>query len=260
MPIFTQNINPIILDLGPLEVRWYGVFFAIGLVLAYFFGRHLWKREKLNLEHLDSIIFYLFLGMLIGARLGHILFYNLDYYLQNPLEILMIWHGGLASHGAAIGVFIAYLIWIHVHNARFAKYADLLVLGMPLVAGCVRIGNFFNSEIIGIPTNGTWGVIFQRLGEDFPRHPSQLYEAALSFAIFAILYAIYRKWPTSKRPPLFLLFLYIGLYFITRFRVEFYKEHHVLTDSAVLSMGQWLSLLPIAIAGTYFIALLLKKR
>lgn len=253
MPTFLHNIDPILLDLGPVQIRWYGLFFVIGLILAYSIVRHVFKREKLNLEHLDSLVFWLFLGMLIGARLGHVFFYHAGYYLSEPFQILKIWEGGLSSHGAAIGVFIAYLIWIKINKAKFTRYADLLILGMPLTAGCVRIGNFFNSEIIGIPTSGSWGVIFQRIGETIPRHPSQLYESLLSFAIFIILYATYKKLPTKKRPQLFLFFLYIGLYFLTRFGVEFWKEHHTLAPDAFLSMGQWLSVIPVLIAASYFV-------
>ncbi len=190
--------------------------------------------------------------MVVGARLGHIVFYDLAYYMANPLDIFMIWEGGLASHGAAIGVFVAYLLWIWVHKKKFSLYSDLIVIGFPVAAGFVRIGNFFNSEIVGRPTNGSWGVVFERLREDFPRHPSQLYEAGLSFAIFAVLLVVYLKC-FKKLPPLFILFLYVGLYFITRFFVEFWKARHVLDYEIPLSMGQWLSILPVLIAIGYFI-------
>ena len=258
MPTLIHNIDPILLDFGVVQVRWYGLFFALGLALTYFFLRHVFKREKLSLEHLDNLILYLFIGMLVGARLGHVFFYNASYYLNDPLSILKIWQGGLSSHGAALGVFFAYLIACKIHKLKFAKYADFLVLGMPIAAGFVRLGNFFNSEIIGIPTDGTWGVIFQQLGEDVPRHPSQIYEALLSFAIFGILYVAYKKFPTKKRPVLLLLFLYMGLYFASRFLVEFWKEHHTLPNEAFLSMGQWLSIIPVLIAGAYFAWLALK--
>lgn len=148
--------------------------------------------------------------------------------------------------------FVAYLLWIWVHKKRFSIYLDFIAIAVPIAAGFVRLGNFFNSEIVGRATDGTWGVVFQKLGEDFPRHPSQLYESGLSFAIFIVLLVVYLKW-YKKVPPLFIFFLYIGLYFITRFLVEFWKERHILPYDIPLSMGQWLSIVPIVLALGYFI-------
>lgn len=257
--MFYHDISPILLELGPLQLRWYGLMFVIGLILTFLVLVWIFKREKLRLIDLESVAIYLFVGMVVGARFGHIVFYDLDYYLANPLDILAIWKGGLASHGAAIGVLVAYLLWIWIHKKKFTLYSDLLVIGFPITAGFVRIGNFFNSEIVGRATDGSWGVVFQRLNEDFPRHPSQLYESGLSFAIFVVLFVVYLKW-FKKLPPLFILFLYVFLYFITRFLVEFWKERHVLSYDIPLSMGQWLSILPVLIALGYFGWMLLKKK
>ncbi len=244
--IFTNSIDSILFAAGPIEVRWYGMLFAVGLLLNYLLLRWVFGREKFNVADLDSLILYLFVGLVVGARLGHVFFYNAEYFLNDPIKILQIWNGGLASHGAAIGVFLAYLIWAWIHKVKFTKYADYMILGMPISAGFVRIGNYFNSEIVGKATDGSWGVVFQRLGEDFPRHPSQFYEAGLSFAIFAVLISIYLKW--KKRSPLSLMFLYMGLYFSTRFLVEFFKKRHTISVDFPLSMGQMLSILPILIA------------
>ena len=244
---FTHNISPELINFGPFTIRWYGLLFVTGFMLSALVAYWLFKREQKDLRHLESIALYLLIGMIVGARLGHIIFYNLDYYLKNPAEIIMIWHGGLASHGAAIGLLIAYLIWIKIYKVKFAEYIDLLVIGMPLTAACVRLGNFFNSEIIGQPTDGSWGVIFVRLSEEFPRHPTQLYESGLSLLIFAILFITYRKY-YQKLPRLFIMFLYIFLYFSTRFVVEFWKERHVISNDFPLSMGQMLSILPILIS------------
>lgn len=257
--IFYHNISPIIADFGPLSLRWYGLLFVIGLVLTYLVLRWIFKREKLDVRDLESVALYLFVGMVVGARLGHIVFYDLTFYLENPLEIFMIWKGGLASHGAAIGLLVVYLLWIWIHKKKFTLYLDLLVIGFPITSGFVRIGNFFNSEIVGRTTDGSWGVVFQRLGEDLPRHPSQLYESALSFGIFFVLLFVYLKW-FKKLPPLFILFIYIFLYFSTRFIVEFWKERHVLSYDIPLSMGQWLSILPVLIAVGYFAWLLIKRK
>ncbi|MBT5017007.1 prolipoprotein diacylglyceryl transferase [Candidatus Peregrinibacteria bacterium] len=259
--MFFHDISPILFELGPLSLRWYGLFFALGLVIAYFFVRHLIKRKGHNPEIVDSVVFYLIIGVIIGARLGHVFFYHPLDYLSNPISILYVWNGGLSSHGATLGILISYLIWLKVHKTKFAEHLTELVLGIPIVATMVRIGNFFNSEIIGIPTNNEWGVIFHRLGEDFPRHPAQLYEAALNLALFAILYLLYRA-RAPHLPKSFFLFLYLLLYFGGRFFIEFYKERFTIPAEIPLSMGQFLSLVPILIAIFYFLflAFRLKKR
>lgn len=263
--MFTNNLSPIIFNLGPLSIRWYGLFFAVGLILNYFYLNWIFKRENKQESDLESVTLYLFFGMLLGARLGHVFFYEAEYYLSNPIEIFKIWNGGLASHGAAIGILVAYLIWTKIHKIKFEEYAGLLVLGIPLTSAFVRIGNFFNSEIIGKPTDGTFGVIFKKLGEDFPRHPTQFYEAGLNLLIFLILYLVYKHnfIRTDKSrlvPRLFILFLYVFLYFTTRFLVEFFKErYYVLTDFP-LSMGQVLSILPILISVAYFLFFYKKEK
>lgn len=256
--IFTNSIDPILFAAGPLEVRWYGALFAIGLLLNYLLLRWVFGKEKFNVADLDSLVLYLFVGLVVGARLGHVFFYNAEYFLSDPIKILQIWNGGLASHGAAIGVLLAYLIWTWKHKVKFTKYADYLVLGMPISAGFVRLGNYFNSEIVGKATDGSWGVVSQRLGESFPRHPSQFYEAGLSFTIFAVLIFVYLKW--KNRPPLFLMFLYMGLYFATRFLVEFFKKRHTISADFPLSMGQMLSILPVLIAIIYLVFYYSKQR
>jgi prolipoprotein diacylglyceryl transferase len=245
--IFINNIDPVLLEFAGFTIRWYGVMFLIGLTLAYFINRWAFKKWEYSVDDLDSLVVYLFFGLVIGARLGHVLFYSFDYFWRHPVEILQIWNGGLASHGAAIGVLLAYLIWTYVHKIKFVKYADLIVLGMPVVAGFVRIGNFFNSEIFGTKTEGNFGVVFAKLGEDFPRHPSHLYEAILSFGIFFVMLWIFKK-QGKKMPKLLLVSLYMLLYFAGRFVLEFWKDLHVLPESFPLSMGQVLSILPVFIA------------
>lgn len=246
------------LAVGPLEIRWYGLFFAIGILLNYLILKWIFKREKASELDLDSLVIYLFFGLVIGARLGHIIFYNWEYFSSNPIEILKIWNGGLASHGAAVGLLIAYSLWVWIHKANFAKYADMLVIPMPLTAAFVRLGNFFNSEIVGTPTGangevGDFGIVFKRLGEDFPRHPAQLYEGAASLAIFFVLMLVYKKW-FGKLPKLFMTFLYVGLYFVARFGVEYFKDQAFLADTWLgISRGQWLSVIPIGLAAGYFV-------
>lgn len=250
--IFTNDLNPILFSGGPLPLRWYGLLFASGLALGYLFVHKAFKRNKFPLEHLESLLVYLFIGIVLGARLGEILFYEPAYYFGHPLEMIKIWKGGLASHGAAIGLFLAYFIWCRVHKIKFSKYVDSITLGIPVVAMFVRIGNFFNSEIYGYPTNGNFGVIFKRLGEDFPRHPAQLYEAALNLGIIALFFFLWKKGGTTSRPPMFFLFLYLLLYFGGRFILEIFKDLHTLPEGFPLSMGQVLSIIPVIFALIYF--------
>jgi len=257
--VFINDISPELFAYGSFGIRWYSMMFLLGIVLNYIILVYLFKRHKFSINHLDSLVIYLFLGLVIGARLGEVLFYNPSYYLQNPGEILKVWHGGLASHGAAIGLLVTYLLWIKIHKMNFSKFADLLVIPMPLTAMFVRIGNFFNSEIIGTKTDGDYGVIFKRIGEDFPRHPAQLYEAILSLMVFFVLFFTYKKY-SKKTPKLFFLFLYILLYFLGRFLLEFFKDiPDPLPAGFLLSMGQVLSIIPIFISLTYFSFLFYKK-
>jgi prolipoprotein diacylglyceryl transferase len=249
--MFIHDFSPEIVQLGPLAIRWYGVLFVIGIVLAYWVAHGLFKKRGWKLEHLDSLAIYLFFGLVIGARLGHVFFYNSKYFLENPVEILKIWNGGLASHGAAIGVFVAYLLWSKIYKVKFGKYPDTLIIVFPLVAGFVRLGNFMNSEIVGVRTDSGIGVVFKQLGENFARHPVQLYSALMNFAIFGFLYFVYQKYYKKVRP-LFFLFLYMLVYFVGRFVVEFWKDLHWLPESFPLSMGQMLSLVPILIAVGWF--------
>ncbi|MBI4232535.1 prolipoprotein diacylglyceryl transferase [Candidatus Peregrinibacteria bacterium] len=239
---------------GPLEVRWYGLMFAFGLLLTYWYIWSLYRREKLQTSDFDSLAIYLFIGMLLGARFGHVFFYEASYYLAHPLEILQVWKGGLASHGGAIGVTLAYYLWLRVHKKKFSMYSDLLAMGFPIVSGFVRLGNFFNSEINGFATDGSYGVIFKQLGEDFPRHPVQLYAVLMNWSVFLILFIIYRKW-YKHLPKLFITFLYILLYFAGRFIVEYWKDLHWFSADFPLSMGQVLSIGPILIAifGLYWV-------
>lgn len=256
-----NDLSPILVSLGPVQIRWYGLMFATGIALGYLVILWAFKREKYNVRHLESLAVYLFFGLIIGARLGHIFFYNPGYFLANPVEILKVWHGGLASHGATIGLFVAFYAWVKVHKVKFLKYPDVVTLGIPVVAAFVRIGNFFNSEIVGTSTEKPWGVVFKRLGEDFPRHPAQLYEAILNLVIFVILIAIYKK-AYKKTKPLFFMFLYILLYFGGRFVLEFWKDLQGPFENFPLAMGQMLSLIGVLAATIYFIFIFprLRKR
>lgn len=249
--MFVSNLDPVALSLGPVTFGWYGLLFTGGFIIGYFIMQHFFKVKGYNTQDLDKLLLMLFLGTVIGARLGHCLFYAPDYYLANPLQILMIWKGGLASHGGTLGVLI--VLWLFCRKSRysFIELADMLSVPTALVCTMIRIGNFFNSEILGIPTNSDYGVVFARLGENFPRHPAQLYEAACYFVFFIALALLYHFY--KKRPQGFIFGLFITLVFTSRFFIENIKvEQADYSTDSILTVGQYLSM-PFIAAGLLMI-------
>jgi phosphatidylglycerol:prolipoprotein diacylglycerol transferase len=248
------NASPEIFRFGPFHLRWYGLFFAGGFLAGHKIMAQFYRREGRPVENLSNLFVYLLVGTIIGARLGHVLLYQPDYYLARPWEILMIWEGGLASHGGFAGVVIA--IYFHLKKYRdtsFLQLADRLAIPGSLAASLIRIGNFFNSEIIGTPSNAPWAIVFARI-DNVPRHPAMLYEAGAYFLIFCLLYLAYWKTDIIQRPGRVLgTTLVTG--FLARFLIEFVKENQVPFESEmVLNMGQVLSI-PFVVAGMFFIYL-----
>ncbi len=254
--MWINTINPIIFKWNFIEIRYYGIFFAFGIVVAFLIALKFFKQKKYPEDDLWTLALYMIIGALVGARLGHIIFYSLDYYLANPKEIIMITHGGLSSHGATIGLIIAFWLFAKVKKIKFGQYIDVMSVPLMITAACVRLGNFFNSEIVGRETDLPWAIKFPNF-EPIPvwRHPSQIYEALIALSIFVILYLFFKKLqPKLPRYSTFTLFIF--LYFTSRFLVEFVKERHFFPDSFPLSMGQVLSLPFIVLAvglGIYLI-------
>lgn len=240
--MFFWDADPIAFSLGPITMRWYGLLFAGGFVLGYFIMGAMFKSKKYNTDDLDRLLLYIFAGTIIGARLGHCLIYEPDFYLANPLEILKVWNGGLASHGGTIGVIIAYFIFIkRSKKYHFMEIADMLSVPIALVCTFIRLGNLMNSEILGKPTNSDFGVVFLRLGEDFPRYPAQLFEGISYFIIFVLLSLLYIVW--KQRPQGFLLGLLLLLIYTSRFFIEPFKEEQAdYSTNIILNVGQLLSL------------------
>ena len=246
------NPDPTIFRLGPLAPRWYGLLFALGFLIGFYIMRRIFQREGKPVPDLDFLLMYLVGGTLLGARLGHILFYAPGYYLQNPGEIIQIWEGGLASHGGLIGVLLA--IWLYSRSRTEQPFLWLLDrLSVPVaLTGCfIRLGNLFNSEILGTPTEVPWAFIFEARSP-LPRHPAQLYESISYFLIFLVLGALYRRY--GKDTPRGLLFgLFMTLIFGARFLIEFVKASQAHFEvSLPLSMGQLLSI-PAVLIGLYFL-------
>ena len=250
------NIDPELIRLGPFAIRYYSLAFIIGFFLGKrYCSRYLVGKNGFTKDHMAALVYYAVFGTIIGARLGHCLFYEPGYYLSNPIKILYIWKGGLASHGGFLGVIIAlYLFRKRVKDTPFVPLLDLLAAPSLMTGGFIRLGNLMNSEILGMPTDGTWGFIFRRI-DDIPRHPAQLYESFGFFMVSAIGFWLYKKYHKTAAPGRFLGFIFAGG-FSWRFFIEFFKENQVAFEQGMtLNMGQLLSI-PMIIAG---IVLMLRK-
>ena len=253
MEYFVWDIDPEIFKMGSFAPRYYGLLFATGFLVGYQIMKNIFLKAGYKEEDLSSLLMHMMLGTIIGARLGHCLFYEPAYYLSNPLEILFIWKGGLASHGGSLGILVSSLLYKRKHPEQaYMWLADRLALGIAFTAGCIRLGNFFNSEIIGKATDLPWAIVFARIDQQ-PRHPSMLYESASYFAIFAILMLIYNRKKEEVREGLMLGILIAGA-FAARFFIEFTKENQVAFESDMfLNMGQLLSI-PFVLSGLLLIS------
>lgn len=247
-----NNINPTILNFGVINIRWYGLFLAIGVALSIWILMKLAKKNNLSVNNILDLCVWLVIGGLIGARLGYAFFYQAGYYLAHPLEIIFINHGGLSSHGLTIGLIISFLLFCKTKKISSRDYIDILIIPIPLLAAFIRLGNFFNSEIVGRATDLPWGVYFLRFEESpILRHPVQLYEVIINLSLFFILYSLFKKL-ANKAPKLFFFHLFLVLYFTSRFLIEFTKEYQVNWEN-FLTAGQWLSIPFIIWAIIYFI-------
>lgn len=249
------NVRPEIIE--GFSVRWYGLLFASAFFFGYLIFQKIFKWENIEMKVLDRLTMYMVFGTVIGARLGHCLFYEPGYYLANPWEILFVWHGGLASHGAAIGIIIALWLFSQKEKIAFSWILDRIVIVVALAGALIRTGNLMNSEIVGAPTSVPWAFVFDRLDQQ-PRHPAQLYEALSYFAIFILLFILYRK-NFAQTKPWFLFGIFLTSVFGIRFFVEFVKDVQVDFEKGMaLDMGQWLSI-PFFILGVFLIFKNVKK-
>lgn len=252
--IVPWDVNPEIFRIGAFAVRWYGLLFASSFFFGYLIMNRIFKNEKLEEAVLDRLTIYMAIGTIAGARLGHCLFYEPGYYLQHPLEILMIWHGGLASHGAAIGIFLALWFFVRREKKEYIWVIDRIAIIVAISGFFIRMGNLMNSEIYGVETVVPWGFVFLRNNEVVPKHPTQIYEALAYLAIFILLYRLYWSKKGEHIQGL-LVSLFCILVFSARFFIEFLKEDQVGFEAAMnINMGQWLSipLILIGIVGLYW--------
>lgn len=244
--------GPTFQQFGPILIRWYGVLFASAFLVGYFIGRKLFVDAGKDVALADRFLMYIIVATVIGARLGHVIFYDFDYYIQNIHEVLFIWQGGLASHGAVIGILIALWLFKQKHpGITFFWVGDRLTIPAILGGSFIRVGNFFNSEIVGLPTDVPWAVIFTRV-DMLPRHPTMLYESLICILIFLLLVAVYYYY--RKNPPEGLLSaIFLITLFTSRFFVEYTKvEQAAFTETWLIGMGQLLSI-PLVLFGVWIL-------
>nr|WP_295929152.1 prolipoprotein diacylglyceryl transferase [uncultured Dyadobacter sp.] len=248
---------PEIAGFGPFPVRWYGLLFAAGFLIGQQIMIHIFKKEGKTLEDIDSLTLYMVLSTVIGARLGHFLFYEPEVLFKNPLEVILPPYAGLASHGAVVGIVTG--LWLYSRSRKatgqtFFWVADRMVITIALGGAFIRFGNLMNSEIVGKPTDLPWGFIFRHNTEflQIPRHPAQLYESISCFILTFVLFAIWNKYKAAT-PRGLMVGVFLVWVFTLRFLYEFLKENQEAFEANYpLNMGQFLSI-PVVLLGLYFI-------
>ncbi|MGJ1268185.1 prolipoprotein diacylglyceryl transferase [Sphingobacterium spiritivorum] len=260
--IIYWDIHPEIFKIGSFGLRYYALCWLAAFAISYVLMLKIFKREGKTQEQLDQLSIYIFLGTLIGARLGHCLFYEFDYYKDHIMEIFlpfrwdangnfqMTGFAGLASHGAAVGILTSIYLFARKTKINFMWVADRLVIVVPIAGAFVRLGNFFNSEMIGPPTDLPWAVVFKNI-DNIPRHPGQLYEALAYVIIFIVMWYLYNKKSILK--PGYLFGIFLVLLFGARFVLEYFKiDQEDFEKNMLFNMGQLLSI-PFILAGFYLI-------
>lgn len=259
----TWTADPAIFTIGSKEIRWYSLMFIIGFGIGYKIVERMWRRESINPKWIDPLLYYTLIGTVVGARLGHCLFYDPGYYLSHPIEILKVWEGGLASHGGVLGIIVAiYFYSKYVSRQSMLWTFDKLVVPTGLVAALIRIGNLINHEVYGLPTNRPWGFRFienlhaWRQGAEpifsAPSHPTQIYEAVCYLLTFVLCMWLYFKKDAWKKEGL-IFGIFMICIFTARFFIEFLKNNQEDFEAAMpINMGQCLSI-PFIVTGIYFV-------
>lgn len=254
------SANPVAFSLFGLEIRWYGIFWAVAFIAGIYFFTAFVRREKLPEKLVDSLFWYATILGILGARLGHCLFYEPAVYLAEPLRILNIREGGMASHGAAIGFLLGLLLFAWRNKMPFWWAADRIMIPVAIGGAGVRLGNLMNSEIYGCPTDLPWGFIFVRNGESVAMHPTQIYEALFYVAVFVVLLWLYYKHDAGRKHPALMFGVGLIGIFLSRFFLEFIKNDQVAFEANMtLNMGQLLSI-PFVIAGIVLVVIGLKNK
>lgn len=265
LSFITWDVSPVIFKLGFFTLRWYSLAFMVGFLVGYEIVARMFRHEGAPERWLGLLLMWTVAGTIVGARLGHVFFYEWDLFSQNPIKILCVWEGGLASHGGAIGVILGVILFSIVTTKRSPLWTfDRLVVPIALVGGLIRLGNLMNSEIFGHATTLPWGFRFvnspewQALYAGQACHPTQIYEAICYFALFALLMWMYWRKNAEERPGLIFGVFLIGI-FTPRFFIEFIKNpQEAFEQSMALNMGQWLSI-PFIIAGISLIIYAMRR-
>lgn len=265
LSFITWDVSPVIFKLGFFTLRWYSLAFMVGFLVGYEIVARMFRHEGAPERWLGLLLMWTVAGTIVGARLGHVFFYEWDLFSQNPIKILYVWEGGLASHGGAIGVILGVILFSIVTTKRSPLWTfDRLVVPIALVGGLIRLGNLMNSEIFGHATTMPWGFRFvnspewQALYAGQACHPTQIYEAICYFALFALLMWMYWRKNAEERPGLIFGVFLIGI-FTPRFFIEFIKNpQEAFEQSMALNMGQWLSI-PFIIAGISLIIYAMRR-
>ena len=257
--VVTWDVNPARFHLGSFEVRYYGVLWAVALGISAYIFHHIMIREGLSDKTFDSVFWFGVISTVLGSRLGHCLFYDPGYYLTHPVEILDIRQGGMASHGAAVGLLIGLWLFSRKNKLPYIWSLDRISIVVAISGVAVRLGNLMNSEIYGTVTSLPWGFIFVRDGETLPKHPTQIYEALCYLVLFVILLWMYYKKDLARRRPGVMFGFFLIILFGTRFLIEFIKNPQVdFEQNMVLNMGQLLSI-PFIVAGVVILWRALKQ-
>lgn len=265
LSFITWDVSPVIFKLGFFTLRWYSLAFMVGFLVGYEIVARMFRHEGAPERWLGLLLMWTVAGTIVGARLGHVFFYEWDLFSQNPIKILYVWEGGLASHGGAIGVILGVILFSIVTTKRSPLWTfDRLVVPIALVGGLIRLGNLMNSEIFGHATTMPWGFRFvnspewQALYAGQACHPTQIYEAICYFALFVLLMWMYWRMNAEERPGLIFGVFLIGI-FAPRFFIEFIKNpQEAFEQSMALNMGQWLSI-PFIIAGISLIIYAMRR-
>ena len=254
------NIDPVLFSIGPLSVHWYGIGYVIGILFAWWYGKklvntaRLWPNNNAPMDPLalDDFVLWAALGVVIGGRLGYVLFYNFGFYISNPLEIPAVWDGGMSFHGGILGTTVAMILFARKRGIPVWSMFDTIAAGVPIGLGVVRIANFINSELWGRVSDVSWAVYFPN-GGPLPRHPSQLYEAALEgFVLFCVLALLIWKGNKLKAPG-FIAGAFVAGYGLSRILVEFFREPDAQLGYLVggwMTMGMALSV-PMVLLGVW---------
>jgi len=250
--IVRWSVDPVIFRIGSFAPRWYSLLFGLGFLASFYIMRRMFLREGKPERDLDALLYWVLGGTVIGARLGHCLFYDPAYYLSNPLEIIKVWEGGLASHGGFVGVLTALYLYAWSRPEQpFLWVLDRIAIPAALTGSLIRLGNLFNSEILGTPTDLPWAFVFE-LRDAVPRHPAQLYESIAYLGIFAVLVTLYRRADANPRLGQ-IAGAFMTLVFSARVLIEFVKPEQAHFDLGLaLTMGQLLSL-PVIAAGLWLL-------